>query len=107
MSGYAGEKGGQVYIINGAPGTAQLDGQLEQLPPLPQIAKDLEAYFTISRQIEAAFLHERALARKSREELQLMQHKCNQLLSEIQNKHREYLLREDSLKSQLKAHEQT
>lgn len=93
----------QIISITGGAPTQEPQ---EPLPTLPQIATELEAYFTAARQMETALIQERANTRKAREEFHDFQLKASRQATEMENRFREYSIREDRLKSQFQSFQQ-
>jgi chromosome segregation ATPase len=113
MSAYSKREGSQVIALSlqnqngGLSSNGNQSRPMEQLlPTLPQIAHELESFFSIARQIETALLQERTQVRKYRDELRDLQLKHSKFSADIDVRIKEFLATEEKLKSQLVAQQQ-
>ncbi len=103
MSATAFPKGPQSHIIPITAGSSLGSNSevFEQLPTLPHVSSELERYFLAARQIEAALTQQKLISNRYGEELRDLQLQYSKLASESDHRIRDYILREDRLKSQL------
>jgi chromosome segregation ATPase len=108
MSAYANGRGSQIFSFSAAATSAAHGEEINHsLPSLPQIGSELESFFSIARQIEAALVQERTNHRKLREEFRELQMKSSRFTTEYENKLKDVVSREEKLKGQISAHQQT
>jgi len=102
MSATAFPKGPQVIPIHAGSGSATSSSEtFSQLPSLPHVSSELERYFLAARQIESALTQQQSASKRYEEELRELQLQYSKLASDSDNRIRDYMLREDRLKSQL------
>ena len=74
----------------------------EDFPPLPMIDHELNQYFQISRQLEAALIQQRTQIRNSQEEIRQLRQKQNEVTKISEEKLREASNREKDVQEQIK-----
>ena len=104
MSATAFPNGPQSHIIpiNAGSGLAASNSEASaQLPSLPHVSSELERYFLAARQIEAALAQQQLVSKRYEEELRDLQLQYSKMALDSDNRIRDYILREERLKSQL------
>jgi chromosome segregation ATPase len=104
MSATAYPQGNHTHIVSITGGSSPAVNEsepLDSLPCLPHVSSELEKYFSVARRIEASLTQQKLLCRRYEEELRELQLQYSKLASDSDNRIRDYLLREDRLKSQL------
>ncbi len=106
MSAYVKGQGNPVISLREATSLPHSDTRLN-LPELPRIDHELDQYFSISRQLEKALIQEKLNLKKSREEFRQLQLIQAEAADEAENKLRNSLTREEKLKCQVTAVQQS
>jgi len=96
MSAYSGPRSAQ--LINLSAGGL---GGHERLPLLPEIGRELEAYFAVAKQLEAGLGHERALTKKLKEDLEDLQARYARAVADAELRLKELHLRDEKMREQV------
>jgi chromosome segregation ATPase len=106
MSAYVKGPGSHVISLPGAAKGIPIPEKLDRFSVLPQIVSELEAYFSVSRQMESTLEKERAEKKKYQDQVLELQAKLDQLSVEMTGKIQYYTAREEELKAQIVNHEE-
>lgn len=101
MSAYVTKLGGGEIRLIPESSDSAAPAAAAQIPSLPQIGGELESFFAIARQIEAALIQERVVSRKNQSEFRGLQERFSKHCAELEAKLKEAAAREEKMKAQL------